>query len=521
MAKFSNTSTKPKSPVKTSPRRTTVTHEGAPAYVRDAKSELFLLAVTNMVREDTFYETAQTRDARFTTLVHQVTKEDPAWLDEFIPWLRLSGLMRSAAVVAAAEYVKAGGPNGRAVVSSSLQRADEPAEILAYWAQVHGRNFPMALKRGVADAVGRLYTEYSALKYDGQSRDWRMGDVIELTHPKPADRHQGLLYKYLLDQRHHKDGNPDGRTLKMLRAHEKLVSVPVDKRREFWTNRDNQPLISMAGVNWEWLSSWLPGGMDKDAWEGVIPNMGYMALLRNLRNFDEAKISSKLASYIAHRLEDPKQVAKSRQFPYRFWSAYKQVGANWREPIQKALQLSTGNVPELDGRTLVLTDTSASMGSPISHNSSICHYEIAGLFAAAVTSKSEVDLVSFAQSASPIPFEEDGSVLSIIEAVHKHNGRDGHATQIGEGLKFYKKGLHDRVVVFSDMQTMVPNYALPDAPVYVFNTGGYGATPYKTGVAGNVHELGGFSDASFKLIPLLERGEDAGWPWEEAIVEEE
>ncbi len=32
------------------------TYEGAPGHARNAKSELFLLAVSNMVGEDTFYE---------------------------------------------------------------------------------------------------------------------------------------------------------------------------------------------------------------------------------------------------------------------------------------------------------------------------------------------------------------------------------------------------------------------------------------------------------------------------------
>src|SRR5438093_1620789 len=32
------------------------THEGGEGFSRDAKSELFLLAVANMVREDTFYD---------------------------------------------------------------------------------------------------------------------------------------------------------------------------------------------------------------------------------------------------------------------------------------------------------------------------------------------------------------------------------------------------------------------------------------------------------------------------------
>ena len=44
------------SPIVTGRAPTGRTHEGAPGYARDAKGELFLLAVSNMAGEDTFYE---------------------------------------------------------------------------------------------------------------------------------------------------------------------------------------------------------------------------------------------------------------------------------------------------------------------------------------------------------------------------------------------------------------------------------------------------------------------------------
>jgi hypothetical protein len=28
------------------------------------------------------------------------------------------------------------------------------------------------------------------------------------------------------------------------------------------------------------------------------------------------------------------------------------------------------------------------------------------------------------------------------------------------------------------------------------------------------HEFGGLTDSTFKTVPLLERGESTGWPWE-------
>lgn len=178
MSKFSGTKRRPlrtnlTAPIRTT-RRLTRTHEAGDAYLRDPESELFLLAATNMVGEDTFYERAADRDARFVDLVHTVTESNPAFIAGDVDagkvglaqYLRESMLMRSAPVVLAAEYVAAGGARGRSVVDRALQRPDEPAEMLGYWLTRHGRNIPMPIKRGVADAARRLYTERAALRYD-------------------------------------------------------------------------------------------------------------------------------------------------------------------------------------------------------------------------------------------------------------------------------------------------------------------------------------------------------------------
>ena len=91
-----------------------------------------------------------TRDARFVELVHEVTATNPAFLAGgdveagevgLVQYLRETMLMRSAAVVMAAEYVAAGGAGGRSVVARALQRADEPAEMLGYWL-THARPQP-------------------------------------------------------------------------------------------------------------------------------------------------------------------------------------------------------------------------------------------------------------------------------------------------------------------------------------------------------------------------------------------
>src|SRR6266545_3153391 len=107
MSKFNKPGTRKRgfSPIETDETNPTTTFEGAPAFNRTPQSELFLLGVTNFVSEKTYYETAKGRDNRFTQLVRTVAHTDGLWLAEFITWLRRDGNMRSAPLVAAAEYV--------------------------------------------------------------------------------------------------------------------------------------------------------------------------------------------------------------------------------------------------------------------------------------------------------------------------------------------------------------------------------------------------------------------------------
>src|SRR5207302_6925716 len=140
-----------------------------------------------------------------------------------------------------------------------------------YWMATHGRRLPMSVKRGVADAARRLYTERAALRYDGLTRSIRMADVIELTHPQPRDERQSALFRWLLDRRHHDDARADAAVLPMLAAAADLDAVPTDERRALLRERGAAALAD-AGFSWERLSGWLPGGMDAEAWEAVIPS---------------------------------------------------------------------------------------------------------------------------------------------------------------------------------------------------------------------------------------------------------
>src|SRR5205807_474387 len=105
-----------------------------------------------------------------------------------------------------------------------------------------------------------------------------MADVIELAHPSPRDDRQSALFRWLLDRRHHDDAVADQSVLPVLAATAELDAVPIDERRAVLRER-GPAVLADAGVSWERLSGWLPGGLDADAWEAVIPSMGVMALV--------------------------------------------------------------------------------------------------------------------------------------------------------------------------------------------------------------------------------------------------
>ncbi len=571
MSKFNRSGAAAVAVAPAGPIRTTgpaTTFEGGPGFARDARSDLFLLAVTHMVGEDTFYESAGARDARFEGLVRQVAVQDPDWMARFIPWLRSGANMRSASIVAACDAVKArldagsgasdnlgdhmtvgyqtrdmtAGGHNRAMINAACQRADEPGEVLAYWTSRYGRAIPKPVKRGVADAVARLYTEYSLAKYDGDSRGFRFADVIDLVHPAadPAKPWQGDLFRYALDRRHDR-GNPVPESLQMLWARAELLALPVAERRGVLLADDGPRRLADAGLTWEALAGWLQGPMDAAAWSAIIPAMGVMALARNLRNFDEAGVPDDVAAAVAARFADPVQVARSRMFPYRWLQAYLAAPSlRWGHALEKALTVSTAAIPDLPGRTLVLVDTSDSMRGGVSGKSTIRHVDIGALIGVALAYRGcQVDLVGFADGVFRHPVTAGGSMLRDIAAFTQRIGEVGHGTRIMESVQATFNG-HDRVVVVSDMQTFPQgnagySYGRPyydvmgrvqrnqvrhqtvsdmvpaNVPLFGINTTGY-ATAVVDSSRPNRFEVGGFSDKVFTMFAALSTG-DGSWPF--------
>ncbi|MEH0529746.1 TROVE domain-containing protein [Streptomyces stelliscabiei] len=499
------------------------THQGGAAYARTPKMELFLLAVANMVGHHTFYEDAAARDERYEQLVRTLAVSDPEWTLGLLGWLRTEAHMRTASLVGAAEFVRArleAGAVGfsRQAVSVVLQRADEPGELLAYWTSRHGRGIPQPLKRGIADAARRLYTGRALLKYDTASRPYRFGDVVELTHPSPDPRRpwQGDLFKYAIDRRHHPDRAlpPSGETL--LAAHRELLAVPVEERRALVTAPGGDERLSAAGMTWESVAGWLQGPLDAAVWEALIPSMGAMALVRNLRNLDQAGVSDRVAAEVAARISCPDEVRRSRQFPFRYLAAHRNAPSRrWEKALETALGHSLANVPELPGRTLILVDRSGSMFDQPSERTQLNRADSAAIFGTALAQRAaRADLVEFGTDSRRVELVPGEPVLRVLDRFHDLGG-----TNTALALRRHYDR-HDRVVVVTDEQAgpsqwSNPLQAIPlRVPVYTWNLAGYAPAHAPSGP--HHHTFGGLSDAAFRLIPLIEAGRDSEWPWETA-----
>jgi len=501
-----------------------VAHEGGAIYQRDPKTELFLLAAANMVGQETFYEGTESRDQRFARLIREHALTDPEWTVGLLRWLRSSGNMRTASLVGAAEFVHArqeAGQHGysRQAVDAVLQRPDEPGEFLQYWIGRFGRKLPMPVKRGVADAVRRLYTGRALLKYDSSSAAVRFGDVLELTHPTPDPERpwQADVFRYALDRRHHAARALPPADSDLLVAHHALMSVPVADRRAVVSSPDAASVLAAAGMTWEALAGWLQGPLDATAWEAVIPSMGAMALVRNLRNFDQAGISEAATAEVVRRLCDRDEVVRSRQFPFRFLAAYRHADtATWGHALEIALGHSLSNVPSLPGRTLILVDRSGSMFFANEGQTELTRADAAAVFGTALALRAEhADLVEFGTGSKRIKLRPEDSVLETV-------GRftDCGGTNTALAVQRHYDG-HDRVVIITDEQAFSsPREVLApvpaDVPTYTWNLVGYALGHAAPGP--RRYTFGGLSDAAFRLIPSIEAGGEAGWPWSPAPV---
>ena len=468
----------------------TVNRDGFPAYKMQDKEQLVTAVLTTMFGEPKFYGST---DEDIFVLATVICGEEPSFVAKLACYARNVANMRSVSHVLACIIAHEAHEYTRAVIRNIIVRPDDITEIMACYKQMYGKPFPNALKREIAEQIQR-FDEYALAKYNSRGMSMKLRDVLRITHPTPKDEKTEALFRKVLDD---------------------TLETP-----------------------YTWETELSEKGNTKEVWDELIASgkVGYMALLRNLRNI--VKCGADIAP-VLKVLSDPERVKKSRQLPFRFFSAYRMLEQeNLMTPeihraLENALTVSVENLDTVPGRTLIAVDVSGSMGSCISRKSTVMCSEIAGLLGAMSSRICEDAAVCYfdcpggwscLRGDKGYIVEHYGKYDSILEICRKHIFSGG-GTQMDLPMKFALEEdksasikPFDRVIYFSDnvcnsssygiktVQSMVDKYRKkynPDFWVPGVDLQGYGTQQF---CGKNFNLIAGWSDKVLEFILLAEKG---------------
>lgn len=386
------------------------------------------------------------------------------------------------------------------------------------------KNLSNSLDKGLGDALSK-FGERALLKYDTPDYPtWK--NVLEtLSRSKDKPLSHGVA-KYFIT------GEVDKKETPIIAARKKLAECDT-------INDKAKKLISKSFANWEVVLSQF--GNTPQVWEYLLEDglVGYMALLRNLRNILEAGVNDAAIERVCEKLSNKEEVLNSKQLPFRYTMAYHILSPfyqsySWNsdeehnftpadnsqvnkvlEAIEIATDHASENVPEIQGESWIFVDNSGSMTQPVSDKSKttcmLAANTLAGIFARRSTGKAH--LYAFGTDIAAVPFSKRNSSIDIakriISADTKGMSTNGYRC-IQEVIA--KAAKPDRIIIFTDMQVYGEGSmngewrkllaSSKNTWLHVVNLNGYGDTGVKEG--NNVNLVGGFSE---KIIPSLIKAE--------------
>ncbi len=418
------------------------THEGTPAKHISPELQLRRSVLACMLWEDQFYEDGVAIAGRIHELVARVPAEKVAAL---AVEAREKMKLRHAPLLLVREMARLA--THRHLVAETLtrviQRADELTEFVAiYWSE--GKQpFSAQVKKGLAAAFTR-FDEYALAKYN-RATPVKLRDVLFLSHAKPVDAAQVELWKRLVEGGL---ATPD--------TWEVALSSGADKR---------------------------------EAWERLLSEnkLGALALLRNLRNMAEAKVSEQAIRAGLSRMKT------ERVLPFRFIAAAR-YAPQWVAELEKAMFRVLESQSKLPGKTVLLVDVSGSMDAPLSRRSEMRRNDAAYGLAVLLREIAEnVSIYTFSDRLERVPSRQGFALRDVLNASQPHNG-----TYLGKALKGLDEG-YDRLIVVTDEQSHdpVPN---PKAFGYMLNV-----ASYQNGVGyGAWMHVDGWSDSVIEYIRAAE-----------------
>lgn len=456
-------------------RFTATTHEGAAARPLDGKAKLVNLVLTSLMSEPKFYGDTT---GELQKMAETIVATDPGFIARLAVYARRDMNLRSVSHYLTALLGTREGDKhlvGRVFPRIAL-RPDDVTETLAYAMEMRGSPTLTKQFRLAGAAALHNFNEYQFAKYRGEARNVSIRDAFRIFHPKPINEEQNQLW-----------GRVVTNTLKTPDTWEVGSSA---KGKLFWSDLEG------------------------------VKAMGYMALLRNLRNISQHG-SHETKLYAIETIVDVNRVRKSKQFPFRFYSAYKvldEIGDPvLMAAVSQAMNASCTNV-EIPGPVAVLCDVSGSMQDPISSKSTVKCCEVAGVMAGMAVRTGGV-VIRFGSTADHKTIPTNANVLTVVDALSVTNHHLGWGTNMAAGLEVLNKlgRYFPTVIVVSDMQTA--HMARGEWLKYQRQCAGQGYTPARLvciDVCGygnsqflehEVLQLNGWSERLFEYLKVSNTGE--------------
>lgn len=479
--------------------------EGANAYRLMPEWELYTSIVTTSLSNN-FYEQAA---ERVTRIRHLIENCDPLFVAQLAVYTRETMNLRSIPLVMVVELARIhkGDNLVRRTTAQVIRRADEITELLAYYQQANQRtgvkklnHLSKQVQAGLQDAFN-IFDAYQFAKYNRKT-EIRLRDALFLVHPKAKDEQQQEVFNGIVND-----------TLPTPYTWETELSALGQTR---FATPDEKKAVFRA--KWEEL-------IDSD-------KLGYMALLRNLRNLLEAEVSADHILKAEQRLSSEKAVENSKQLPFRFLAAYREVSKTpslhatmLMTALEHAVQVSARNIAgfNADTRILVACDVSGSMQYPLSPKSKILRYDIGLMLGMLLKSRCEKVMTGIFGDRWKIINLPDTGVLSNVDAFYKREGEAGYSTNGYLVIKdlIERRAQMDKVMMFTDCQLwnsdgndqfedLWKQYkkTCPQAKLYWFDLAGYGNTPLDI-TREDVYLIAGWSDKIFDILQAIDNGSDA------------
>ena len=423
---------------------------GAQAYPHMKPIQALRRSVLScLLWESEFYESGQEIAKRIETLAAQVTPQELAAL---AIEARSTHNLRHVPLILLKALAKHGGKIVGDTIAETIQRADELAEFVSVYWSPEKQKLSKQVKLGLARAF-RKFSEYNLAKYD-RAKAVRLRDVLFMVHAKPKDEAQAAVWKRLVDN-----------DLQTPDTWEVALSTGKDKKETF------ERLIR----------------------EGQL---GYLAVLRNLRNMTQAGVDTTL-------IRDAILARKGAQrvLPFRYVAAAR--ACPQMEPaLDQALSDAIADLPQFTGKTAVLVDVSPSMDVALSGKSDLSRMDAGCALASMIPG--DVRMFSFSNQVVEVPPRRGMAGVDALKRSQPHNG-----TRLFDAIEAVNREVkYDRLIVITDEQDtggVVKACPDPKGIGYMINV-----ASAKNGVGyGKWTHLDGFSEGVLRWIHAVENDAQA------------